>query len=351
MTHTMTNFKPSRDQLRSRTRGACRSASFLIVCFSILLGSSSARAEEVSAENTAAARDLAREGIRLAQEGKCNEALDPLTRAEALFHAPTILTWLGQCQIEIGRLVEGTENLNRVVREKTAPEAPDAYLQAKKRAAVLIETTLPKIAKLTIVIEPKDAGDLIISVNGRTISSALIGAPRPSDPGKQLVSVSAPGYQEAVQEIELNPGAIETLTLTLTPTQGSVATTETAGSPKEASAPKEPKGATWVGWTLVGGGGALAIAGGLTGYFAISKKNDLDCPTEASCPESESDTLKSARLNATLSTIFVGVGAAAITTGVVLLITGQPKVPSAEVGSLVLKPSLSLGGAGLSGTF
>jgi hypothetical protein len=103
----------------------------------------SLQAEEPSAENKAAARDLALQGIQLAQGGKCAEAIDPLSRAEALYHAPTILTWIGQCQIDLGRLVEGTETLNRVVREKTSEDAPEAYVQAKQKAARLIETTRP----------------------------------------------------------------------------------------------------------------------------------------------------------------------------------------------------------------
>lgn len=310
----------------------------------------SLQAEETSAENKAAARDLALQGIQLAESGNCADAIDPLSRAEALYHAPTILTWIGQCQIDLGRLVEGTETLNRVIREKTSDDAPEAYLQAKQKAASLIDATRPKIAKLTIHVTPSDIEGLTIVVGEKTISEALVGAPRPTDPGRHAVTVSAPGYKESTQEIEITAGAKETLNFEL---EALPATTdvspqnEATGSPAKA---QQSESIPWVGWTLVGGGGALAVAGGVTGYLAISKKNDLDCPDKV-CEPSEQDTLDAARRNALLSTVFVGLGAAAITTGIVFLVTGVPRAPQAEVGSVVLTPRLGLGSAGFSGTF
>src|SRR5690606_6492137 len=85
------------------------------------------RAEAQSAENKAAARALGVEGIKLANAGNCEAAIEKLSRAEALYHAPTILGRLGECQVALGKLVEGTENLNRVVREQLAPNAPAAF--------------------------------------------------------------------------------------------------------------------------------------------------------------------------------------------------------------------------------
>lgn len=318
----------------------------------LLLGmtSTSLRAEETSAENKAAARDLALQGIQLAQNGQCAEAINPLSRAEDLYHAPTILTWIGQCQIELGQLVEGTETLNRVVRERTSADSPEAYIQAKQKAARLIETTRPKIAKLTIVVTPSDIQDLVLSVGDKKISNALVGAPRPTDPGRYVVTVSAPGYKEAKQEIEVAAGAKESLNFELEALAMSAAPPPNEGSDSSAQA-RTPESIPWVGWTLVGLGGALVGAGGVTGYLAISKKNDLDCPNKDSCAPSQQDTLDAARRNALLSTVFFGVGAAAATTGVIFLVMGVPREPQAEIGHLTLTPRIGLGSAGFSGTF
>src|SRR3954464_1252705 len=117
--------------------------------------SASSRADD-SAENTAAARTLGIEGVQLADAGKCPEAIEKLTRAEALHHAPTILGRLGECQVNVGSVVEGTENLNRVVREELPPSAPKVFRDAQDRAQKVLAQALPKIAHLVIRITPSD---------------------------------------------------------------------------------------------------------------------------------------------------------------------------------------------------
>ena len=92
-----------------------------------------------SAEDKAAARTLGTEGIKLANAGDCAGAVDKLARAEALYHAPTILGRLGECQVALGKLVEGTENLNRVIREPLPANAPPAYAQARDRAQGVLD--------------------------------------------------------------------------------------------------------------------------------------------------------------------------------------------------------------------
>ena len=78
---------------------------------------SSASAEEDSAAETAAARGLAVDGLKLAQAGKCEEAIPKLEHAEKLHHSAIVLSRLGECQVTVGKLVEGTEMLRKVLRE------------------------------------------------------------------------------------------------------------------------------------------------------------------------------------------------------------------------------------------
>jgi hypothetical protein len=325
----------------------------LALALTVSLGSGFARgAEEVSAENKAAARDLATQGIRLAQDGKCDEAIPKLVRAEKLYHAPTILTWIGQCQIQLGRLVEGTETLNRVVREDIDDNSPEAYLAAQGKAKGLIAEAQPKIARLTIEVEPEGIEGLHVTVNERPIAAALVGAPRPSDPGTQTVSVSAPGYKTATQEIELSDGGEDTLSFTLEVDPNAEAAPAKGGTSAGGSeAGPQKKSTNWVGWTVVGVGGAFLAAGGVTGFLAMKKEGDLsdNCPVKDNCSSEYDSDLKSARTNATLSTIFMGVGGAAAATGVVLLLTGNPG--KKDVGSRRLTPMVGLGSVALSGTF
>lgn len=305
-------------------------------------------AEEVTAENKAAARDLAVDGIALAQEGKCEEAVDLLKRAEKLYHAPTILTWIGQCQIQMGKYVEGTESLNRVVREKLEPGAPEAYAASQRKAQTLIDQAKPKIGKLTIKVLPEGIEGLEVRVDEVALNAALIGAPKPTDPGKHTVTVAAPGYKPTSAEVELLEGGRESLELTLEADPDApapVTPTETGATAAE----EKPQGPNWVGWATLGGGAALMAGGGVMGILALGKKNDLNCADDGICAPSQEDTLNSANTFATVSTILFGVGGAAAVTGIVLLVTDKPaRGESAHKGVV---PLVGLGSVGLSGRF
>ena len=322
--------------------------------------------QAATAEEKAAARELAISGINLAQEGKCQEAIDPLLRAEQLFHAPTILTWIGECQIRIGRLVEGSETLREVVREELPSDAPSAFIDAQKRAARLIEETAPKIGKLTIVVQTSDGpiadrSDLRVLVDGAAISHALIGAPRPTDPGTHEVTAALPGYVTRVAQVVIADGGRERLTLELLPERKPTPSASESPTLNDAAASSPPGSAPHpLGWALVGGGAAFLAGGGALGFIAMSEKNALDCPTAATCPESERNDLKKARLFATLSTVSFGVGAAAAVAGVVVLLTtgGQHEETLAtrgdEKSEVHVRPEFApLGWAsvGFSGTF
>src|SRR5687768_14022299 len=88
---------------------------FLAVALAIATAPSIAQAdEEPSAADVAAARSLGQEGVKLADAGNCAEAVDKLARAEKIFHAPTTLARLGECQVQLGKIVDGTENLNKI---------------------------------------------------------------------------------------------------------------------------------------------------------------------------------------------------------------------------------------------
>src|SRR3954463_6884421 len=140
--------------------------------------------DQPQAENVAAARSLGMQGIKLADAGDCKGAIEKLSRAESLYHAPSILSRLGECQVKVGQVVLGTENLNRVVREQLEPNAPKAFRDAQERARGVPPPALPKIARLTVKVEPPDA-KAQVTVAGTLVPPALIGVERPTDPGTQ----------------------------------------------------------------------------------------------------------------------------------------------------------------------
>jgi hypothetical protein len=338
----------------------------LPVCLlSLLLWPAKGLAQDASAENVAAARTLGIQGVELANAGKCDQAIEKLSRAEALYHAPTILGRLGECQVAVGQVVLGTENLNRVVREQLPANAPLAYRTAQERAKKALDAALPKIAYLTVTVEPRDA-KVEVKVGGAPLSSALIGVERPTDPGTHEIVATAPGYLEARSSVTLAEGGHQSVALALPldpnakpatpPPADTIPPGGTLTPPPGAEPPPEPQsssGTKTLGYVLLGVGGVGIVAGSVTGIMAIGAKGDLDCP-ENRCAGKEGDDLESAKTIAMVSTISFAVGIPAAAVGVVLLVTGGSK---SETGKLdkpkgfSAKPYFGLGEAGVVGTF
>jgi hypothetical protein len=291
------------------------------------------------AENVAAARSLGLQGIKLADSGDCKGAIDKLSRAESLYHAPSILGRLGECQVQVGQIVLGTENLNRVVREQLAPNAPAAFKAAQERAKGVLNAALPKIARLTVKVEPADAKPQV-TVAGATIPPALIGVERPTDPGTHEVVVSASGYLEQKTSVTLAEGGTQELAVKLEKDPNAVAAAPPPPPPPPppqeqsaiVAAPSGPPSDNGVGkknntlaFVALGVGGAGLVVGGVTGFLALGKKSDLEGCVNQKCPSSQSDTLDGAKTMATVSTVGFAVGFVGVGVGVVLLLTGGNK--------------------------
>jgi hypothetical protein len=329
---------------------------------SLVLSSGSVFAQDASAENVAAARALGIQGVQLADAGKCDQAIEKLSRAESLYHAPTILGRLGECQVALGQIVLGTENLNRVVREPLAANAPQAFRTAQERAKKALDAALPRIAYLTVTVEPRDA-KAEVKVGGLPVSNALIGVERPTDPGTHEVVATAPGYLEAKSSVTLTEAGHQSVTLTLLPDPnapkaspppdtippGGTLTPPPGATPP---APAESGGSNTLAYVLLGVGGVGIVAGSVTGIMAISAKGDLDCPQNR-CVGREGTDLESAKTVALVSTISFAVGIPAAAVGTVLLLTGGSKTERGKVEKRTFsaRPYFGIGEAGVVGEF
>jgi len=332
--------------------------------------------DQPQAENIAAARSLGMQGIKMADAGDCRGAIEKLSRAESLYHAPSILGRLGECQVQVGQVVAGTENLNRVVREQLAPTAPKAFRDAQERAKGVLNTALPKLARLTVKVEPPDA-KAQVTVGGTTVPAALIGVERPTDPGTQEVVVNAPGYLEQKTSVTLAEGGSQEISIKLEKDPNAAAATTPATPPAGGTTPglvpagpgtappadQPAKKNNTLAYVALGVGGAGLLVGGVTGFLALGKKSDLKNCVDTRCPSNQSSTLDSAKSMATVSTVGFAVGFVGVGLGVVLLLTGNssasasaskspPKLAKREpFGNVHVEPWVGTQSAGLSGTF
>jgi hypothetical protein len=341
-----------------------------------------------NASDVALARSLGLEGAQLADAGNCAQAIDKLQRAEALYHAPTILVRLGECQVAVGKIVLGTETLQRVVREVLPAKAPKAFVDAQARAKKALDAALPKMARLKIHIEMPPGVRPAIKLDGEPISLAALDVDRPADPGSHVVEAGAPGFRAARAETTLPEGGSGSAELKLEPdpiAQGQVPPGYPPGSfppgtyppagpgpagaypaaPLQGPAPpmspapsgSEGKGSKTAGYVLLGVGGAGVIVGSVFGALALGTRKTLDsnCPPDKSqCPASTDGDIQSLKRQATVSTVGFAIGGAGLLTGLIVLIASKsPTTGESEQRpkQASIEPFIGPSSVGLAGAF
>lgn len=331
-----------------------RSAPALLTAAFVLL-SRTASADD--AKDTAAARAFGQDGVMLADQGKCAAAIEKLDRAEKLHHAPTTAGRLGECEIQTGKVIAGTERLQRLLREGLPPSPPKSFVAAMDRAQKTLDAALPRIATLRISVKAPVGTKPTVIVDDEAVSSALIGADMPADPGAHKITATAKGLVTDTKQVTLKDGETNGITLTLIvdpnykPEPAPVAVTPVPG-PTGGSTPPAPERKTNPLPFVAFGVGAVGLGVGVvTGLIVGSKKSDLtkNCRSDGACPSSQDSALSSANTMATVSTIGFIVGGVGVASGVLLLLTqGTTTTASRKPG---VQPLVGLGYAGLDGTF
>ncbi|HET7540304.1 MAG TPA: hypothetical protein VFK05_10555 [Polyangiaceae bacterium] len=299
-----------------------------------------ANAEEDSATEIAAARTLAVDGLKLAQAGKCDEAIPKLERSEKLHHSAIVLSRLGECQVSEGKLVEGTEMLRKVLREPLPANPSPAQTKAYERAQTVLDAAKPKIAGLTVSVSAPPGAELRLTIDGLVVANTLVDSELPADPGDHVVEASAPGYLKASARVTLGQADKKTIALKLEVDPNAPAPTPVAPGPEVAAAaaaqaapkvapapvapppapPKPPNHtAAYVSWGLGLAGVGVGTAFGL---MAMNEKHDLEgtC-TGNNCPPSNAGAIDSAKQKGNISTAAFAAGGLGLVLGTVFYFT------------------------------
>ncbi|HYQ16768.1 MAG TPA: hypothetical protein VEQ58_13445 [Polyangiaceae bacterium] len=299
-------------------------------------------AEDASAAETAAARALAVDGLKLAQANNCVEAVPKLERAEKLYHSTMVATRLGECYVSVGRLVEGTEILRKALREPQATEPTPALAKALERAQKVLDAAKPRIAGLTIKVAAVQ--DMSVKVDGTLVAAALIDTEIPVDPGEHAVEVAAPGFIKSGSRINVAEGEKKSVTMTLARDPNApvvVPQSEKQPAQEPASArqnnaverpapvtsppPEERAPNRTAAYVALGIGAAGLVTGGVLGALTLKQHSDLKghCPNDVCTADKQGD-LDSAKRMGNFSTIAFGVGGAGLVLGTVLFFTASP---------------------------
>ena len=155
-----------------------------------------------SAQDRASARQLAEEGQKRLEAKDYRGALDYLLRADSLVPAPTVKVRIAKAYEALGQLLEAYELLMSVSREPGQSNDPPWYKEARDGAGGDAAKIYGRLPSITIRVEPATA-KADITVDGKPMNAALLGVPAKFNPGTHTVVVSAVGFEQQQQTIQI----------------------------------------------------------------------------------------------------------------------------------------------------
>jgi hypothetical protein len=324
-------------------------------------------------EDRAAARALATQGVSAFNEGRYSESFDRFSRAESLLHAPPHLLYLARSADKLGQLVRARELYLRLVREELPATAPQAFREAQHQAREEVRLIEPRLANVVISVKAREGVTVKVAMDGKPISSAILGVPIPVDPGSHEFSASADGYRSSPVKVVLVEGGKGSAELLLEPSpQGATSDApivqasrlnQTSGAAMAKPSPSPAREQAWMrpASYVAYGIGALGIGAGVFfGLDSRSKRNDADSAyaackrTSGGCTTGDAESRTTdkldndARRSFGIALVGAALGVVGASAGTALLLL-QPKRETVSAASL--SPWVSLGEVGLTGTW
>ena len=263
----------------------------LALCMSSATGVAllpSAACAQASAGAEAEAKRLFRKGLALGKANRWADALLVFRRSAALVPRASTSYNIANALYRVGRPLDGLEELERY---EEFSEVRYNYA-AQQRGEALRDLLEKAIAEVQLAVRPPDAR---LFVDGTLLPIEGVGRKLRLNPGPHSLRLSHDAYETAFRELELEPGARESLAITLeslatpsTPAVGVSATSVTASQePRDDRFVKRPGF-----WVMIG---AIVLVGVGTGVaIALTRRDDSpQCGTTGDCATTSGLTLKS----------------------------------------------------------
>jgi len=325
-----------------------------------------------------AARAQLRQGYALKQQGKCKEAVPYLQESVRLDRQPKTLLNLGDCEQALGQFAAAQAHFLEA-RDLARQQGNDTLKNVGEKRLHDVEKRMPK---LTIQLAKDAPQGTVVTRDGVEVGSVSLHTPLPIDIGRHVVIARGGGFE---RQFEVTLAESETKTLEVTPLGGkAIAKPAAAAADKPSSAQNSaPKKDTsrapgtafkldfptsdraesgssaqrTLGFVTLGIGAVGLGAGAYFGARMLSKKADAGtmCTAEAPCRPDTGEvtkfenTKRDARDARTYAFVGLGVGGAAVVTGVILLLTA----PKAAATGWQVAPAIGQGtmGAVVAGTW
>jgi len=302
-----------------------------------------------SPEAKAKAQALLSEGAQLFERGSMAKALERFNQAYKEFPSPKLLFNIGQTNRNLGRMVEAINAFENFLAK--APDAPADMIAEAKRSMAEISSVVGRLS-----VECSTVG-AEVSLDGTSVGFAPLTDPLWVMPGNHLVTARHPSYTSATATVDIDPGTVHTVVMSMQPNPHASAPLPTSGNHallgQTAPAGKtRPAGADltsadlqalpgdagsggrsgfWLGrkWAWVASAGAVAFAGAAVG-FGLSMQSKFD-GLNGSCGSSSAgyqgcsdDDISSVTWRRNTANVLWGLtAAAAATAGVLFIVEGR----------------------------
>ncbi len=267
----------------------------------------------------ARAEKLLEAGNALFLDKSYAEALARYTEAVAAWNHPAIRFNMVRCLIQLERPVEASDNLKQALAYGAAPLEATVYSEALSYEKLLAS----QIAEVSLSC--RQAG-VTVTLDGKPLAICPASEVRRVAPGTHQVVGSKPGYLTRVVEVVVIGGKTQQVGLEL--------------DPVSKAARIEHRWPAWVPWVVFGAGAAVVGAGALVDREAQAKFDTFDRSVQQNCltpcTEEELAPFVSYRDDGerqhAIALGVVGVGAATVATGAVLLYLnrGRTVYPSSK---------------------
>jgi hypothetical protein len=292
-----------------------------------------------AADQKATAQVLFEQGRHLVEAGKFGEACPKFAESERLDPGIGTMLWLADCYENTGQTASawaafkeaaGTAALRHDKREHVA----------RDRAAAL----QPKLSLLNIIVpEQAQLQGLQVHRDELIVGSTEWSIAFPLDPGKHTVNATAPGHRPWSTEVKLeSDSALVSVTVPLLENESAPAPSAAppAAPPAEPQVHEEPPArpiapepdrqgdAQRIVGASTAGAGVLAVLAGT--FYALQAKAKYDdsnqnghCLQDNECDSTGKQYRSDAKSMATVATIGMGAGAAAIAAGAIVFFTAH----------------------------
>jgi len=326
-----------------------------LVASTLAVAAPSAQAQppdEPSLADKETARELFREGDEKYRAGDYEGALKAFAAADDIMGVPTTGVERARSLMKLGRLLEATEHLQRIVRIPSEPGENEVQKTARQEAATMLEEVRARIPSLRVEVKGSGGAEVSMVVDGVAIPPSAHDFPRKVDPGEHEIRVAAAGYQPEEESVQVDERQEKVVTIALTPLDDDTAVVDPWQSgPDPTDEEGGGNGYAIMMWTGFGFAAAGAIVGTVTGAMSIAKKDQLqdecggvECPADKI--QERDDALVVAHVS-TASFVVAGVGAAIGTVGLILNLRSDDDDEAAATITPLIGPT----SIGLRGTF